>query len=295
MRTLLPYVLIIMWFVSTAEMGNDQESRLKYKGITLAVVLVASFMLVQPIMNQAYSVEAENESVGIQAGVSPYDTCTLRPSHEDPISMNTVKSGRIVKTIHAEKEIFDCRVIQGNIPVIVDVTTFIEIFEDIFTRQVTGTNVLVTTCLKQNGTATVLDCASSEPGTTAIPLTFCAEDKNITHPMEMNTVVRGNDNIAKTVEAQKEIFLCDLDGDSLKKPCLSTATRADDPMCFDPDKKVDIVLFTEIYENMVTRTIIDTQFFSMRCVLLITDNTLVSAGGKTDATVESCAFSAIPN
>ncbi len=274
-------------------MGTDQENRLKYKGITFAVVLVASFMLVQPIMHQAYSVE--EESVGIEGGVSPYDDCTLRDAHEDPISMDTVRSGKIVKTIHAEKEIFECFVIQGNIPVIVDVTTFIEIFEDITTRQVTGTKVLVTTCLKQNGTASVLDCASSEPGTTAIPLTNCAEDTHITHPMEMNTVVKANSNIAKTVESQKEVFLCDLDGDSLKKPCSPTAPRADDPTCFDPDKKVDVVLFTEIYENMVTRTIIDTQFYSMRCVVLITDNTLVSAGGKQDAAVESCAFSSIPN
>jgi hypothetical protein len=283
-----------MWFVSRAEMGNDQEDRLKYKGITLSVVLVASFMLVQPIMHQAFSVEAE--SVGIEAGVSPYDDCTLRDSHEDPISMDTVRSGKIVKTIHAEKEIFECFVIQGNIPVIVDVTTFIEIFEDITTRQVTGTKVLVTTCLKQNNTASVLDCVSSEPGTTAIPLTNCAEDTDITHPMEMNTVVKANSNIAKTVEAQKEVFLCDLDGDTAPgNLCSPTAPRDDDPTCFDPDKKVDVVLFTEIYENMVTRTIIDTQFYSMRCVLLITDNTLVSDGGKTDATVESCAFSSIPN
>ncbi|MGH9923575.1 MAG: hypothetical protein ACRD38_12575, partial [Nitrososphaerales archaeon] len=249
-------------------MERDQQSRLKYKGITLAVVLVTSFMLVQPIMNQAYSVDAESESVGIEAGVSPYDDCTLRDSHEDPISMDTVRSGAIVKTIHAEKEIFDCFVIQGHIPVIVDVTTFIEVFEDINTRQVTGTRVLVTTCLKQNGTATVLDCGSSEPGSTTIPLTNCMEDTDITHPMEMNTVVKANANIAKTVEAQKEVFLCDLDGGTQ----------------FEPTKKVDIVLFTEIYENMVTRTIIDTQFYSMRCVLLITDN----SPDKTDATVESC-------
>ena len=273
-------------------MERDQENRLKYKGITLAVVLVTSFMLVQPIMNQAYSVDAGSESVGIEGGVAPYDDCSLRDAHEDPISMDTVRSGKIIKTIHAEKEIFDCFIVQGNIPVIVDVTTFIEIFEDITTRQVTGTKALVTTCLKQNGTASVLDCASSEPGASIIPLNNCVEDTHITHPMEMNTVVKPNANIAKTVEAQKEIFLCDLDGWGTGSPidCV-TSGPATNPTCFDADKKVDIVLFTEIYENMVTRTIIDTQFYSMRCVLLITDN----SDDKTDATVESCAFSAIPN
>jgi len=273
-------------------MERSHEKGLKYKGITLAAVLAASLMLAQPIMNQAYS-------VGIEGGVPPYDNCTLRDSHEDPISMDTVKSGRIVKTIHAEKEIFDCFVVQGNIPVIVDVTTFIEVFEDINSRQVTGTRALVTTCLKQNGTATVLDCASSEPGSTTIPLNNCREDTDITHPMEMNTVVRPKDNIAKTVEAQKEVFLCDLDGFNKDvqtgKPILCVpdlpSRPGTDPTCLDDDKKVDIVLFTEIYENMATRTIIDTQFYSMRCVLLIGDD----SADKRDATVESCAFSAIPN
>src|SRR3970040_1958715 len=92
----------------------------KYSGITLGTILIMAFVLVQPTINQAYAVGVE--------GLPGYDNCRLAKSQpEDPISMNTVRSGNIVKTIHAEKEIFGCFLDQGSLDVTVDVTTYIEL------------------------------------------------------------------------------------------------------------------------------------------------------------------------
>jgi hypothetical protein len=99
--------------------------------------------------------------------------------------------------------------------------------------------------------------------------------KYITHPQEMNTVNKGS--IAKTVEAQKEVFEC----------VLETAI-----------KKVEVILFTDIYEDIATQ-VVEVQFHSMRCVVLITDSAEQldddDSGDSRDATVETCQFSSIEN
>ena len=188
---------------------------------------------------------------------------------DDPISMNSVRSGDKVKTIHAEKQIFDCSLEQGDIPVIVDVTIFAEIYEDMSTQSVIHKQVEVVTCTKHEETATVIRCkstiASEDP---QIPVQNCNEEP-INHPQEMNTVNKGN--IVKTIESQKEVFLCNLGSGVLKK--------------------VDLVVFTEIWEDLTKLNqiapqdpVIKTTFESLRCVVL--------AG---TATVESCQFSQIPN
>ncbi|MFY3740131.1 MAG: hypothetical protein HMLIMOIP_000556 [Candidatus Nitrosomirales archaeon] len=246
--------------------------RLKYSGITLGTFLVMAFVLVQPTMNQA-------NAVGLE-GLPGYDNCQLlvvNNQPEDPISMNTVRSGNIVKTIHAEKEIFSCFLDQGNLPVIVDVTTYIEIYENIDDREVIETNAVATTCLKDQFTAAVIDCESYDIPTSPVFVgNSCEEIGNefITHPQEMNTVTKGK--LAKTVEAQKEVFLCQLNNDTFKK--------------------VDIVLFTEIYEDLNTQTTTSVQFLSARCVVLWSDD-FESDPEDTlrDATVETCQFSSIEN
>jgi hypothetical protein len=240
----------------------------KYLGIALGVVLVMAFVLVQPTMNQAYS-------VGV-AGLPAYDDCIVGDGFvgsqpEDPISMNTVRSGNIVKTIHAEKEIFECLLDQGNLLVIVDITTYIEIYEHIDDREVIETNAVATTCIKDEGTAAVIDCESYNIPSTPVPVgSNCNEigDVYITHPQEMNTVNKGK--IAKTVESQKEVFIC---------------------LIGDFEKKVEIILFTDIYEDLSTQTVLETQFHSMRCVVLVSD----LGGDFIDGTVETCQFSTIEN
>jgi hypothetical protein len=86
----------------------------------------------------------------------------------------------------------------------------------------------------------------------------------------MNTVNKGR--IAKTIEAQKEFF-----------SCFSEAANM--------NKRVDIILFTEIYEDLSTQETIDVQFLSVRCVTLQAD----SGGDLQDVFVESCIFTPIQN
>jgi hypothetical protein len=84
----------------------------------------------------------------------------------------------------------------------------------------------------------------------------------IAEPQEMNTVIKGS--VVKTIEAQKEIFLCDLDNDSRH------------------EKKVDLVLFTDIWENLNRlpgNTVVQESSLSFRCVV-----------NTDEAEVESCTF-----
>ena len=234
----------------------------KYLATTAAALLVTAFVLVQPAMQAAYA------TIGLES-LPGYDDCTWRTSHEDPISMNTVKNRDVVKTIHAEKEVFDCFLNQGNLPVIVDLTTYLEVYENITSQEVIETNAISTTCLKDEATATVIDCESKDVSTSPVFVgNNCSERTDITHPQEMNTVTKGK--LAKTVEAQKEVFFCHLDGTL---------------------KKVDIVLFTEIYEDLNTQTTTSIQFLSARCVILETDN----SDDLQDAEVETCLFDEIEN
>ncbi len=242
----------------------------KYSTIGLGAMLVMAFVLVQPTMQTAYA-------VGIE-GLPAYDDCGDRDLSEieDPISMNTVKNKDIVKTIHAEKEVFDCRLTQGDLPVIVELTTYLEVYENITSQEVIETNAISTTCIKDSkfspSTATVIDCESKHISTSPVFVgSECREAvPGPSHIQEMNTVNKGK--LAKTVEAQKEVFYCSPSGSLLKK--------------------VDIVLFTEIYEDLNTQTTTSVQFLSARCVVLAYDG---AEGDLQDASVESCTFTEIEN
>ncbi len=239
----------------------------KYSGISLGVVLVMAFVMVQPTFQQA-------SAVGVE-GLPVFDGCDGFSIPEDPISMNSVRSGNIVKTIHVEKEVFSpCFLTQGQLDVVVDVTTYIEVYENIVDREIIKASAVVTTCLKEparhfTGGATVIDCESYVPSTQPVPVGGgCEENNEITHPQEMNTVTKGK--IAKTIEAQKEVFFCHLD---------------------NADKKVDVILFTDIYEDLASQEVEELQFHSMRCVTLVTD----FPHQQQDARVETCQFSSIEN
>ena len=252
----------------------NQTNRLekpKYLAVSAAALLITAFVLVQPAMQPAYA-------VGIE-GLPAYDNCDeAEHQPEDIVSMNTVRNKDIVKTIHAEKEIFTCFLNQGNLEVIVDLTTYLEVYENITAQEVIATNALATTCLKDENTATVIDCESYDVSTSPVFVgSSCEEETQVeendynTHPQEMNTVTKGK--IAKTIEAQKEVFECDFSGN-------------------DVEKKVDIVLFTEIYEDLNTHETTDVQFLSARCVVLRTDGV---DEDLQDAFVESCIFTQIEN
>jgi hypothetical protein len=243
-------------------MSNNRHKEIKYGAISAVALLVTAFVLVQPIQSTYAQVSDE--------GIPPFDDCDSTVNiPEDPISQNTVKKGEIIKTIHAEKEVYACNTVQGNLDVIVDVTTYIELYENITSRDVIGTNVVVTTCVKDESQADIYGCEAYTPSEDTIPLSGCTENTDITHPQEMNTVNKGN--TAKTIETQKEVFICTFNGVT---------------------KKVDLVVFTEIYENISQQTILDIQAHAMKCVSLVTDSN--PTNNRRDATVESCVFTEVP-
>jgi len=194
-----------------------------------------------------------------------FDVSLIGSPPEDPISMNTVRNGNIVKTIHAEKEVYFCKTAQGGVPVIVDVTILGEIYEDIRTKSVLGKEALTITCMKLEANGQVIGCKTEAvPADTTIVINCFEEpfflltipflnifDEEIplgpllTHPQEMNTVNKGN--IVKTIEAQKEIFLCNLD------PSNDIVINIFNIIIFDipfAEKKVDSVTVTEIWEDL---------------------------------------------
>ncbi|MGH9877462.1 MAG: hypothetical protein ACRD5H_07470 [Nitrososphaerales archaeon] len=278
----------------------------KYFGIAISALLVMGFVIMQPAIQKAYAVDVE--------GLPSYDDCDLRGvtqktksgQPEDPISANTIRSGKIAKTIFAEKEIFDCKLNQGNLDVIVDVTLYIELYENIAQQKVIGSNAVAITCLKDEGNAEVIGCESEPVPAEPVPVgDDCVAQFYITHPMEMNTVVR--EGIGKTVQVDKEVFICPLDPDieivedSPEGACEFLREEFPDGVpeeiipleCFTTIKKVEIIIFAEVYENLEFQFVEDTQFHAMRCVVLITNDNFDEDPEDTvgDASVETCQFS----
>ncbi len=174
----------------------------------------------------------------------------------------------VVKTIHAEKESFD--VVEDGIPMIKDITIIAEIYEDLNTQLVMKKQALVITCLKIPNTGEVLECNSTIPPMDVTPVENCLEDAD-ERPQTLNTIVKkgsSTDNtegmntvlkgaLVKTISAHKEIFICDF--------------ANSDPT---DDVRVDLVLFTEIFENLnllnanpPQSPVIKTSFEAFRCVM----------------------------
>jgi len=274
-------------------METNRSDRLRnqtsYWGITLAAVLVTAFVLVQPLAT-TYAVTTE--------AIPAYGQCLLNNDDsltpEDSIEQNTVvgTDGQtpIAKTVHAEKEIYNCTLVQSGIEVIVEQTIFAEIYENMATKSIIRKQVEVVTCVKDEDAATVIGCkVNNTVGKDPTPLVDCfVEDDLQEFPMEMDTVVsKTNTNIVKTVESEKEVFGCD-----------TAASGLDNN---DHDKKVDIVIFTEIWEDLnklPSNPVVKKTFLSLRCVTILNED-LDGDGNDDDdnenrAIVESCIFSNVP-
>ncbi|MGH9921505.1 MAG: hypothetical protein ACRD38_02000 [Nitrososphaerales archaeon] len=226
---------------------------------------------------------------------------------EDAVSMVTIKSGNIAKTIHAEKEIFHCFTEQGGVPLVVEMTVFAEIYENLNTMEIIRKQVEVVTCTKLLDTAKVIGCETDSVPTDVVPLTGCYDQAIVliigsflpitldllpNHPQEMNAVNKGK--IVKTIESQKEIFLCNLDVDNDK----------DFGSVIFPtnEKKVETVIFTEIWEDLNLLPgdpVVKKTFESLTCVVsLLVDG---DGDGSVDfdnpadmlVNVESCQFSSL--
>lgn len=228
---------------------------------------------------------------------------------EDAVSMVTIKSGNIAKTIHAEKEIFHCFTEQGGVPLVVEMTIFAEIFENLNTMEIIRKQVEVVTCTKLLDTAKVIGCETDSVPINTIPLTGCYDQATVlilggpdglritldllpNHPQEMNVVSKGK--IVKVIESQKEIFLCDLilENNTFIGPLMFPAN----------EKKVETVIFTEIWEDLnllPNDPVVKKTFESLTCVVSLA----VDGDGDGDVdpfdeedrlvSVESCQFSSL--
>lgn len=95
-------------------------------------------------------------------GCGPTHQEPRRPPR-DPIEMNTVAKGKKVKTIKAQKEIFDCPVNPFGIPTLIkEVQTFTEILEDLGAGTVRK-RVEVAECKKDSDTGKVVGCKFLPP------------------------------------------------------------------------------------------------------------------------------------
>ena len=273
-------------------MEMNQTERLnkkpKYWAMSVAAVLVTAFVLVQPTM-QTYAQVAD-------LGAPAFYACVFEPREQaqDPLSMNTVRVNDVAKTIIVEKEIFQCKTVQGNIDLIVHVDTIAEIFENMTSKDIIRKQAEVVTCVlldpsgpfdsQPDNDGSVLGCDVYTPGTDFVPVSDCREltgiDDYLEHPQEMNTVNKGK--TVKTIVAQKEVFYCEFGPPNPPQPLMDDCGGND--VC--DDKKIEQYVITEIWENLnnlpdnpVTQKNVE----SLRCTALI-----------ETAFVESCAFESEP-
>ncbi len=280
-----------------------ETKRLKYSGIALGIIMVTAFVLVQPTLQNTYA-QVNDE------GAPAFEDCSYygEDQPEDPLGMNTVRVNSIAKTIIVEKEVFKCDTVQGDIPLIIDVTSVAEILENMTSKTIISKQAHVITCAKLDvrkveettltetvtytettafvttitttstttvpaGDGSVAGCDVYVPETDFVPVSNCWEQE-LDHPQEVNTVNKGN--TVKTIVAQKEIFVCIFDE---KELCFEYCGRD----YFDSDdKKVDQYIIEEIWEDLRLapgNTVVKQNVESLRCTILI-----------TDAFVESCQF-----
>ncbi|HLE34934.1 MAG TPA: hypothetical protein VI698_03495 [Nitrososphaerales archaeon] len=265
-------------------METNAKRLRKYSGIALGIVLVTAFVLVQPTMRTSYAQVSDE-------GAPPFEDCSFfgYDQPDDPLGMNTVRVQDIAKTIIVEKEVFKCDTVQGDINLIIDVTTVAEILENMTSQTIISKQAHVITCAKldvriqeygddddDDGDGSVLGCDVYVPDTDFVPVSNCWEEE-IDEPQEVNTVNKGK--TVKTIVAQKEIFVC-IFGE--KEACWDYCGRA----YFDSDdKKVEQYIIEEILEDLrlaPSDTVVQQNVESLRCTILI-----------TDAFVESCRFTEV--
>ena len=222
--------------------SKSEKLRKKYLPMALAVYIATAYILLQPM--QQISAQQIPSLVGCRVSL-------LSPPL-DATDMNTVIIGSKVKTIHVEKEVFDCQKEITSPPIytyIVDVSIYIEILEDLATFPTVAPKKTfeAVTCVKEANTGNLLGCQkSSIPSSTTLPTVLSCKSNAVYFPIEMNTVV-GSNNTVKTVEAQKEVFNCS------------------QPSALGGEAVKDITIFTEIFENQ-TQGILKKTADSATCI-----------------------------
>jgi hypothetical protein len=202
--------------------------------VILTTILITGFLIFHPIHAEATLI----------------NRCQVVNPPTDPIDMNTVTFKEFVKTIHIEKEIFQC-VTNNGAPVIAVVSLFTELFENMRTLSTVNKTVETVTCIKgYNGTISYCD-SKQIPITDEYPIRANCDPESlrtldIMSPIEMETIV-DSEGISKTIEAEKEVFQCDFRENT-------------------PTRLLDVILFTEIFEDVTTGQIIKTNVESISCL-----------------------------
>ncbi|MGZ5491829.1 MAG: hypothetical protein ACXWE6_13985 [Nitrososphaeraceae archaeon] len=213
--------------------------------ILTALLIITGFIIIQPLQVQGQKEIATNIPDPIKV-----TKCQVVNPPTDPIDMNTVIFKDIAKTIHVEKEIFKC-ITKNGAPVVAMVSLFTELFENLRTQSTLNKTVETVTCVKgYNGTVSY--CNSNQiPISREYPFAVSCDPLNlrilnIASPIEMETVVSSN-GISKTVEAEKEAFLCTYKQNK-------------------PTQILDVMLFTEIFEKVSSGTVIKKNVESISCL-----------------------------
>ena len=244
-----------------------EPNNLKKLWTTLMIAfLVSAFVIVQPITTDA--VEAEDVFEDL--------SCDPERFSSQGTTMDTVLGlkNKVAKTTHSEKQVFLCFLKQGGLPVFVEVTIIAEIYENMTSKSIIRKQAEVITCIRSAATfdipgpAQVIACRSdSDIPSDIVPTgTDCVS----------TGVLRNQDSVSKgatvkTIEAQKFIYLCDFDND-IQNGFF---------------KKVDDVIFTEIWEDLKllpNDPVVKKTFEEFRCVINL-----------FTAEVESCRFSTVPS
>lgn len=255
----------------------------KYVGFSLLAILLTAFVLLQPLSVQRSFAQVTSEDVETE-GAPDFQNCDDQLLVD--VSMDTVRSKNVILTTHSEKEIFECFLVQGsNIEVLVEVTIVAQIYENITTKDIIRKQVEVITCVRDPALARTYGCEVSIPENDIPPVINCVADEI---RKNQNSISKGS--TVKTIEAQKMVYLCDLDGFlrdiNTNQPiqCIAPGP-GEDIQCFDADKKIDEVVFTEIWKNLNNLPddpIVKTTFESLTCAV------------KLDtAEVESCLFKSL--
>jgi hypothetical protein len=213
--------------------------------ILTSLLLITGFIIIQPLQIHGQKEIATNIADPIKV-----TKCQVVNPPTDPIDMNTVIFKDVAKTIHVEKEIFKC-ITKNGAPVIAMVSLFTELFENLRTLSTLNKTVETVTCVKgYNGTISYCD-SKKIPISIHYPFAVSCDPLNlrtlnIMSPIEMETVVSSN-GISKTVEAEKDVFLCTYKQNK-------------------PTQILDEMLFTEIFEKVSSGTVIKKNVESISCL-----------------------------
>lgn len=215
-----------------------------------SAVILSIIVITGIIISQSLQVEAQKETATKIPDAIKVTKCQVVNPPTDPVDMNTIIFKDIAKTVHVEKEIFKC-ITKNGAPVIAMVSLFTELFEDLRTQSTLNKTVETVTCVKgYNGTVSYCD-SKQIPISSQYPFAVSCDPLNlrilnIMSPVEMKTVVSSN-GISKTVDAEKEAFLCTFKQNK-------------------PTQILDVMLFTEIFEKVPSGTVIKKNVESISCL-----------------------------